>query len=673
VKKGLWFSFAPTSFGQREPSAALHRQHCEAKAAEGCRSPRRWRGFVVLLHLLPALVQAEANRWSLMSPNQRSEITVTLGAEGRLSYQVARAGKVVLPESPLGLVLGGSDFANGLGLARVGKTETRREQYELFAGVMPKVDRKVRHRTLEFTNGSREVLAIDLAATDEGVAFRYRLSGATNVVREVREELTGFHVPADAKGWLQPYHAAGPYTPAYEDFYFQVAPGDAPPRSRGEPRGWGFPALFKVPGADSWVLLTESGTDGSYAACHLGPDSADGLYRIAFPFPDERTKDQSTNFPANPRSTLPWTMPWRVIVLGSNAGDIATSTLVTDLAPPTQIKDTSWIKPGRASWAWWSYPDGPFNAEHFNDFTDFAARMGWEYTLFDAGWWSPGLKPVAAHANAKGVAPLAWLHAQDFYDAKQRARKLDEMVAAGVRGVKVDFWCSDRQESIAAMHGLFADAAERKLLVNLHGCTMPRGWHRTWPNFMTAEAVLGAESYFYEPRYSEKAAELNTVLPFTRNVVGPMDYTPVAISPKKYQRTTTAAHELATAIIFTSGLVHYADQAKMFESLPPVTLKIFRDAPARWDETRCLVGEPGRVVIFARRSGASWFIVGINGSREPLPVQLDLSPFKKFGKRLLIAEGAEANLQVVATPLKKADEWEHLLPARGGFILRLDK
>lgn len=657
----------------RQPSAPLHRQHCDTKAAEGCRSPKRWRGFIALLYLLPALAQAKAAQWSLTSPDGKCEIAVQLNSDGRLSYQVARAGKVVLPESPLGLVLDGNDFATTLRVARVGKAETHRERYELFAGVTPKVDRKIRQRTLEFTNGSQDTLAIDLAATDEGVAFRYRLSGATNVFREVKEELTGFHVPVDAKGWLQPYHAAGPYTPAYEDFYFHVAPGDAPLRSRGEPRGWCFPALFHVPNADAWALMTEAGTDGSYPGCHLAADSSGGVYRIAFPFPDEHTKGQSTNLTTNPRFTLPWTMPWRVIVLGQSAAEIATSTLVTDLAPRSKIADTTWIKPGRASWAWWSYPDGPFNAEHFNQFTDFAARMSWEYTLFDAGWWSPGLKQLVAHAKEKGVAPLAWLHAQDFYDPKKRAQKLDEMAAAGVRGVKVDFWVSDRQETIAAMHALFAAAAERKLLVNLHGCTMPRGWQRTWPNFLTAEAVLGTESYFYEPRYTEKAAELNTVLPFTRNVVGPMDYTPVAISPKKFQRTTTAAHELATAIIFTSGITHYADQARMFESLPPEALKIFCDAPARWDETHCLLGEPGRLAVFARRSGSSWFIAGINGTSEALPVELDLKPYRKSRKRVLITEGNDAQMEVVVSPLKPAAEWHYSIPTRGGFILRLDQ
>ena len=217
------------------------------------------------------------------------------------------------------------------------------------------------------------------------------------------------------------------------------------------------------------------------------------------------------------------------------------------------------------------------------------------------------------------------------------------------------------------------DAAARKLIVNLHGCTVPRGWQRTWSNFLTCEAVLGNESYFYEPRYTEKAAELNTVLPFTRNAVGPMDVTPIAISPKKYVRTTTAAHELATAIIATSGIIHYADRPELFESLPSEALKVFRDAPARWDETRCLMGEPGKVAVFARLSGKSWFIAGINGTGESLPVTLDLSAFKKFPRRTLISEGKNATMQVVTASLADSDAWQHTIPPQGGFILRLDK
>jgi hypothetical protein len=269
--------------------------------------------------------------------------------------------------------------------------------------------------------------------------------------------------------------------------------------------------------------------------------------------------------------------------------------------------------------------------------------------------------------------PLAWMFAADFYDSASVARQLDRMSVAGVRGVKVDFWCSDRQETIAAQQALLQAAADRKLVVNLHGCTIPRGWQRTWPNLLTCEAVLGSESYFFEPHYTEKAAELDTVLPFTRNAVGPMDLTPVACSPKKYARTTTAAHQLAAALIFSSGIVHYADQPEFFATLPPAVLKIFRDAPARWDETRCLAGQPGELAVYARRAGKSWFIAGINGTDKPLPLNLDLYPFKSFRQRFMVVEAAEANLQVAVAPLEKSNGWQHSLPPRGGFILRLDK
>jgi len=624
--------------------------------------------------VLPAAaLPGPANEWSLASPDGQCAITVSLGDGGKLSYSVSRTGRLVIPASPLGLRRDDEGFEQALVFDRVGRPESHRERYELFSGTRPRVDHRLILRRLTFHNVDGAPLEIDLAAANEGLAFRYRFPQTSNSVRVIESELTGFKLPADASGWMQPYHAAGPYTPAYEDFYFKVTPGDLPPNSRAKAVGWAFPALFQIPDAGTWVLLTEAGTDESYCACHLAPDCAGGVYHIAFPRADETTRDYTNHFGPEPRYPLPWTMPWRVVVLGRSAGDIALSTLVTDLSAPSRITDTSWIKPGRASWAWWSHPDGPMTEKLFDNFTDFAARMGWEYTLFDAGWWTPGLKPIAQHALSKGVMPMAWSFASDFYDAKRRADKLAEFAAAGVCGVKADFWCSDRQEAIAAQQGLMRDAAVRHMVVNLHGCTIPRGWQRTWPNLLTTEAVLGDESYLYESRYTQKAAELNTVLPFTRNAVGPMDLTPVAVSPQKYPRTTTAAHELAAALIFTSGIIHYADGPAFFESLPPAALQVFRDAPARWDETKCLIGEPGRVAVFARRAGQSWFVAGINGTGETLPVTLYLAAFKSFPRRLLIAEGTNALMDVAVAPMEDDSTWTHPLPPRGGFILRFDQ
>ncbi|HVU27208.1 MAG TPA: glycoside hydrolase family 97 catalytic domain-containing protein [Verrucomicrobiae bacterium] len=632
---------------------------------------RRFLPMAALIFLTGKIFAAE-NSWQLFSPDKQNEISVSL-ADGKLSYEVFRADKIVIEKSSLGLRRDDQNFESGLIFDRAGKIEKHREKYELFDGAQPRVNHIVNHRTLVFRNGKNSSLEIELAASDEGVAFRYIFPEKSDAIRIVESEASSFTIPPNARGWMQPYHAAGPYTPAYEDFYFAVSPGDPPPDSRAKAVGWAFPALFKIHDADAWILLTEAGTDESYCACHLKPNCANGIYQIAFPLADETTRGYTNKFSPEPRWTLPWNLPWRVIVIGQSAGDIATSTLITDLSAPSKIADTSWIKPGRASWAWWSYPDGPATEKLFDEFTDFAAKMGWEYTLFDAGWWNPGLKPIANYAKSKGVLPLAWNFAADFYDATNRAKKLDEVAAAGVRGVKVDFWCSDRQEAITAMQGLFADAAARKLVVNLHGCTIPRGWQRTWPNFLTAEAVLGTESYFYEPRYTEKAAELNTVLPFTRNAVGPMDSTPVACSPKKFRRTTTAAHELATAIVLKSGLIHYADQPEFFASLPPEARQIFRDTPARWDEVKCLAGDPGRDVIFAKRRGQSWFIAGLNGTDQPLPVELDLSAYRAFSRRLLVSEGTDALMQVTVSAVPTAKNWRHEMPPRGGFILRLDK
>jgi len=633
---------------------------------------RRFLSVALLAAFNQLALAADSSSWSLVSPHGRCEISVSLEG-GRLQYHVSRDGKTVIQPSPLGLRCSDGEFERGLSFDHAGKVRREREQYELFAGVQPRVDHRLNFRHVVFRNPGGAALGLDLAASDEGVAFRYAFAETNQAVRVAEAESTGFALSLNARGWLQPYHAAGPYTPAYEDFYFHVAPGDPPPDSRQKAVGWAFPALFQVPGSAGWVLLTEAGTDESFCACHLAPDCAGGTYHIAFPLADECTRGYTNQFGPEPRFTLPWAMPWRVMVLGGTAGDIATSTLVTDLAAPSRIADTSWIRPGRASWAWWSYPEGPPTEGMFNQFSDFAAKMGWEYTLFDAGWWKPGLEAIAHHAQTEGVMPCAWWHAGGFYDPEKREQQLDKMSAAGIRGMKVDFWCSDRQETIAAQQALIQAAAGRKIVVDLHGCTIPRGWQRTWPNYLTCEAVLGSESYFFEPRYTEKAAELDTVLPFTRNAVGPMDLTPVACSPKKYARTTTAAHQLAAALIFTSGIIHYADQPEFFESLPPPVLQVFRDAPARWDETRCLAGEPGTLAVFARRSGKSWFIAGINGTSGSLPVTLDLSPFKNYRRRLAITEGADALMQAETATLEVSRIWQHSLPPRGGFILRLDE
>ncbi len=616
--------------------------------------------------LLTASCQA-AELASLASPDGSNAITVNLNEEGELSYRVSRKGREVLGESPLGLKLDGDDFSRGLKLSHTGKREERRERYELFSGSKPQVDQLHHRQSLTLENDKGSKLALDLDAGNEGVAFRYRYEVGAAQAR-VEEELSGFHLPQEARGWISPYNSSSSSSPAYEDYYFPVKPGDPPPYSRGgATRGWYFPALFETPGG--WALLTESGTDGSYCACHLAAESKDGIYRIAFPFPDEGTRRVPFLEDTKPRHSASWGMPWRVIALGDKAADILSSTLVTDLAPPSEIKDTSWIKPGRASWSWWAYPDKQNGTELYSSYISAAAKMGWEYSLLDAGWWKADTKALAEQAQRDKVGLLVWAHADGFYDELRRKERLDSYVALGVKGVKIDFWCTDRQQALAAMTETLRDAAERKLMVNFHGCTLPRGWQRTWPNFMSAEAVLGEESYMYDERYPEKAAELNTILPFTRNVAGPMDYTPLGLAEKRYKRKTTAAHELAAALIFNSGIVHYADKPETYAAFPLEAQQVLKEAPARWDETRCLIGEPGKLVVLARKAKDTWFITGINGTADERELELDLS---SYGMKSwdLIGEGSDALNTLEAKDIPADAKWTHRVPPRGGFVLR---
>lgn len=626
---------------------------------------------IALLSLFPVpLVAAPIAKVS--SPDRANEITVHLDDHGSLSYKVTRKGRTVIGESPLGLECADQDFSKGLKLESVGKDEPRKEIYQLLTGVKTSVDQPHVRRSLAFSNETGARLILELDAGNEGVAFRYQFPETTGE-RTIEKELTGFKIPTAAKGWISPYNLATDTSPAYEDYYFAVKPGDAPPSSRyGATKGWYFPALFQVPSSDAWALITETtSSGGDYCGCHLAADSTDGVYRIAFPYPDEGMGKSKERPPTSPRYRLPWTMPWRVIVMGDTAGDILTSTLVTDLAPPSEIANPSWIKSGRASWTWWAYPDGGDTTERFADYIRSSAKNGWEYSLLDAGWWKADLKSLAETARKEKVGLIFWAHSHDFMRPRARTRKMGELIGYGASGLKIDFWSSDRQEALGAMIDTFKEAAEKKLTINLHGSTLPRGWQRTYPNFVTAEAVLGAESYMFDERYSELAASLNTILPFTRNVAGPMDMTPFALSPKRYKRLTTAAHEMATSIVFSSGILHYADTKEAYAALPEAAQQVMRDAPARWDETRFLAGEPGKLVVLARRSGKSWFIAGLNGLAETQQVKLDLSQFKG-AKRMLIDEGDDASMTLKVSEVKAGNSWTHSLPSRGGFVFRID-
>ncbi len=373
----------------------------------------------------------------------------------------------------------------------------------------------------------------------------------------------------------------------------------------------------------------------------------------------------------------------------TSPGTFTVTEEVTDLSPACQFKDTGWIKPGRVSWGWWSIPESPSKYEELRRFVDLAGEMGWEYSLVDAGWpalQQDGIPQLVRYAALHKVGILLWYNSgghhntvdgtpRDRMDQQNiRRREFQHLQEIGVRGIKVDFFQSDKQNLIQLYLDILRDAADFHLMVNFHGCTLPRGWERTYPHLMSMEAVRGAESYIFDSRYPKNAPWHNTILPFTRNVVGPMDYTPVAFTDNRHPHLTTNAHELALTVVFESAWLHFADRVSAYRELPDEPMRFLQKLPVAWDETRFLQGEPGKLVVLARRKGAEWYIGGINGEAEARQLQLRF-PFlqKRKYQMLLITEGDNDRSFRSRTLKGFLAASPQLVPVRprGGFVMHL--
>ncbi len=630
--------------------------------------------------LVITAAQASAQTsWTVTSPDGHTVITLAR-QDGRMVWRVTRDNEPILADSPLGMRRADQAFDEGLTFVSAAPGKRIEDRYTLPHGKHREHHVQARERTFTFANASGATIEIVLRAHDDGVAFRYRFPETDSTARTVTEERTGFHVPDGSTGWLLPHQEVSKYGPAYEDLFVEMKSGTKAPR----PDGWSFPALFKTPGG-RWMLITESALDGNYCGSHLAADVPNGIYSIKFPDPKEGLGVGEVN----PVSTLPWTLPWRVVIVGDAAGRILESDLVNDLAPSTRLKDTSWIKPGRAAWSWWSESDSPKHAEALNAFTTFAAEMKWEYALVDANWnlmQTGKIEDVIAHAKARNVGLLFWYNSggphNDVTEAPRdrmhtreaRRAEFAQLQKWGVKGVKVDFWHSDKQDRIQQYRDVLADAADFQLLVNFHGCTIPRGWSREFPHLIGMEAVFGAEQYKFRESMAERAAWFNTVLPFTRNVIGPMDYTPVTFSDVKFPHRTTNAHELALSVVFETAVQHFADSTTAYRSLPDAAKAFLEQVPSVWDETRTLSGEPGRSVVIARRNGNVWYVGGINGRSEAETVNMDLG-FLKEGSwtAAIVRDGAQDREFASETKtVSPTDKTNITMRPRGGFVMRLE-
>ena len=506
---------------------------------------------------------------------------------------------------------------------------------------------------------------------NDGIAFRYEYTGLQD--SKVPEEHTSYIIPEGTKRWMQQW------SDGYEGFFPMTTTANVKTlagfggsfETKEINTHWGYPLLME-PIDGVFALITEANIERR--------QSASSLFNQGEVFSVKQDQNDLL-------LTGDWHTPWRVVIIGKLA-DIVESTLVTDVSEPSRLEDVSWIKPGVVSWIYWANNHGSNDYSIIIKYVDMAVALGLPYVLIDAEWdemdkvasnEGKTIEDAVAYANAKGVKPLIWYNSSvGWVDGapgpKYRLNKPEDREKEfawcekiGVAGVKIDFFSGDNQMNMDYCQDLLESAARHHLLVNFHGAPIPRGWQRTYPNLLSTEGVYGAEWYNNVPHFTKKAASHNATLPFTRNVIGPMDYTPCAFSDSQHPHITSLAHELALTVLYESGLQHLADRPESFLAQPKEVQSFLGQLPTVWDETRFVSGYPGESAVLARKSGNSWYVAGINGSDEPQTLATDLS-FLGNGDRCtqLFADDALGQWQIsTLTQLPS----QVVCQPRGGFVL----
>lgn len=432
-------------------------------------------------------------------------------------------------------------------------------------------------------------------------------------------------------------------------------------------------------------LLHESDVNRTYCATKLNNYADNTLFKLTFP--DQwNGRGQGDS---QPTITLPWKSPWRVVIVGSLA-DIVESTLVDDVSTPSILKDDSWVISGNVSWNYWSDNHGTRSYKTVCKFADLAASMGWRYTLLDWEWDAMAdggnLYDALEYIHSIGVKPLIWYNSGGEHTGvtatpkdrmlthENRVDEFTKLREMGIVGVKVDFFESEKQDMIKYYLDILEDAASFGMMINFHGSIVPRGWTRTYPHLMTNESVRGAEWYNNGPEFTSTAPEHNTILPYTRNVVGSMDYTPVTFTNSQYPHITSYGHELALSVVFESGFQHFADRPEGYYALPDAPKQFLRDVPSSWDDTKFIDGYPGRDIVIARRKGEDWYIGAISGENriKTQTVNFDFLPDNtKYRLTLISDDNYDTSFEVKNMVVDKSSSIKVRMLRRGGFAASL--
>jgi alpha-glucosidase len=587
--------------------------------------------FLLIACTSASLAQSSTD-WVLQSPN--GLIVIRISLHDRLTYAVSFQGRPVVIDSALSLEFKNEPPLEGKNLQFV--RATQRDADTTWKPILSKnnpVRDHYRELQLEFTSPNKTTpkLSLIFRAYNDGAAFRYCLpEPVTSADLTLTREGTEFHFAVDPTLWAATYEKfSHPYEHEYPrtkltSLYSSQLIG-LPLLVQTDPNNW-----FAIAEADltDWAglyLKTGHASSGTLLTAQLSPRlDGNGLVKIH----------------------TPHVSPWRVLIIGAKPGDLIESDIITNLNPPSAIADTSWIHPGKMAWDHWWSGDVKMDNETEKRFIQFASDMGFPYQLVDWQWYGPFNKPEAnitqpapqlnfpellQFAKSRSVRLWLWLHSGDVNRALQ-VGTLDEAFTVyehwGIAGVKIDFMDRDDQDMVNWYETVIKLAAKHHLMVDYHGAYKPTGLRRTWPNLLTREGVLGNEYNKFSGRVTP---EHKLTLPFTRMLVGPMDYTPGGFlnrSPAEWKQTTptevmgSRAQELALLVVYESPLLCVADDPDHYRNQPG--LDFLRVVPTVWDETKVLDGAVGKHIVVARRSGQDWYIGGLTGDdayRLPLSLK----------------------------------------------------
>ncbi len=635
--------------------------------------------------MLPMI--ASAREVTVASPNGKLVVTVS-DEGGKATYAVALNGQQMLLPSALGFKADMGDFTQELKMTNTKSAHVDRS-YEMRQVKQSQMHYVAEALTVDFENAKGLKMSAEFSVSNNDVAFRYLIPRQKNDNPKsaiIQSEATGFSLPEGTTTFLTPQ--SKPMVgwertkPSYEEGYRP----DAPMNTRSQyGEGYTFPCLFHAP--NGWVLVSETGVDSHYCGSHL----SDYPYAIAYPMAGENNGHGTTTAAI----ALPGKTPWRTITVGETLKPIVETTIPYDVVEPLYTLHPSLTGDkafGRYTWSWLIWQDNSINYDDQVKFIDLASAMGYEFCLVD-NWWDQNIGrdrmvELSKYAQKKGVSLMLWYNSNGAEnDAPQTPRNcLDNSIARdremawlqsiGVKGIKVDFFGGDKQETMKLYEDILFDANRYGIQCIFHGCTLPRGWERMYPNYIASEAVLASENvYFSEGAARSQSFDL-TLHPFCRNAVGTMDWGGVIMNKymskdnkTRHTRKTTDAFEIASAFTNQTAIQCIAMQPNNLQELPQAELDFLKAIPTTWDETRYVDGYPGKYVVLARRHGDQWYVAGLNALKESLTLTLDLDDFdvtRQFNDQV-DKKGTGTGIAISTLKLKKGKAKITMQP-NGGFV-----